>query len=196
MDNCHDTKNSRYYQLKTMEFNFFKNSKDYKILMLGDSITDYGSWSSLLQRDDVLNQGISGDTTRGVLERLHYINPSIKTVFLMIGINDLIAGRDVSYIFKNYQKIVDYLQQQGFKVYIQSTLYTGKRFAEKYNDQVSKLNSLLINYCKEKGITFLDINQVLAENKVMKPIYSDDDLHINKEAYTAWSKIVKRYLDN
>ncbi len=162
--------------------------------MLGDSITDYGSWDTLFQRDDILNHGIIGDTTQGVLNRLQYINNTVEKAFIMIGINDIIVDKKVPYIFQNYKKIIQHLQKQGYKVYVQSTLYTGKSIADNYNDKVTQLNSLLIKYCKEKNIDFIDINQVLSTNHVMKDIYSRDDLHINPEGYQAWTKIIKPYL--
>ncbi len=180
--------------MKTTQFKLFKNLGEYKILMLGDSLTDYGSWSKLLQRDDIQNHGISGDTTKGVLERLQYINRDIKKIFIMIGINDILVGKKIPYIFQNYKKIIDNLQQREFKIYIQSTLYTGKSVANNYNDKVFSLNNLLIKYCKEKNIDFIDINQELSTNNIMKDIYSNDDLHINESGYKAWSKALKPYL--
>lgn len=41
-----------------------------KIVFIGDSITDGGEWNELLGRNDVVNRGIIGDTTNGVLNRL------------------------------------------------------------------------------------------------------------------------------
>ncbi len=63
--------------------------------MLGDSITDYGSWDTLFQRDDILNHGIIGDTTQGVLNRLQYINNTVEKAFIMIGVNLKKARREL-----------------------------------------------------------------------------------------------------
>ena len=61
-------------------------------------------WDELLNNDTIQNRGISGDTTDGVLDRLNSINKNIKQVFIMIGVNDIMRGRDLDVIFANYLK--------------------------------------------------------------------------------------------
>src|SRR5512139_2187826 len=64
------------------------------IVLLGDSLTERGEWRELLERNDVYNRGISGDTASGVLGRLDaVVRARPRAVAIMIGINDLEAGR-------------------------------------------------------------------------------------------------------
>jgi hypothetical protein len=41
-----------------------------KVIMLGNSITEGGNWKKLLKDSTVINRGISGDVTFGVINRL------------------------------------------------------------------------------------------------------------------------------
>jgi hypothetical protein len=42
-----------------------------KIIMLGNSITEGGDWKKLLKDSTIINRGIGGDVTFGVLNRIH-----------------------------------------------------------------------------------------------------------------------------
>ena len=71
---------------------FKKQPLDFgDIVFLGNSITAGGKdWSERLNEPNIKNRGIGGDVTEGVLARLDeliYFKP--RTVFLLIGINDL-----------------------------------------------------------------------------------------------------------
>src|SRR5688572_15846507 len=41
-----------------------------KIIFLGNSITEFGNWKKLLNDSSIINRGIAGDNTFGVLARL------------------------------------------------------------------------------------------------------------------------------
>jgi lysophospholipase L1-like esterase len=83
----------KFYQ-RTIE-NVFTHlnavAKPGSIVFLGDSITDFFRVNEFFPGVYVINRGISGDTTDGVLNRLaesvYELSPS--KIFLMIGTNDL-----------------------------------------------------------------------------------------------------------
>src|SRR5689334_13421403 len=65
-----------------------------RIIFLGNSITQLGDWKKLLNDTTVINRGIAGDITFGVLKRLDdVIRRHPSKIFLLIGINDI--GRDI-----------------------------------------------------------------------------------------------------
>lgn len=79
------------------------DQKRMKIVCLGDSLTfGYGispeeNWISLLNqknKHEFINKGINGDTSGGMLSRFYQDVVSLKpnNVFIMGGVNDLIAG--------------------------------------------------------------------------------------------------------
>lgn len=114
---------SPYYYEKTSQFDLlYKSEKTYNFVMIGDSITDHGEWNELTKRDDIINRGIGGDNTYGVLKRLDNLNPALKKAFIMIGVNDVPILK-VNVAYDNYIKIIDLLIEKNIEPIIQSTLY-------------------------------------------------------------------------
>lgn len=182
-----------YYKHRKSQFEMLKNSDKYETMMLGDSITDEGLWDELLENNKVQNRGISGDTTSGVLDRLDSINKSIKQVFIMIGVNDIMRGKEVDEIYTNYLKIIKTFKDKNIKVYIQSTLFIGEKRMENFNPKVEELNKRLEKYANENKITFINLNPIFAPQKVLKKEFTSDDLHLNGSAYKLWANEIKKY---
>ena len=85
-----------------------------KVVFLGNSITQGAkSWNKRFNLRNLVNRGISGDITEGVLSRLneiYYYEP--LAVFLLIGINDIFNADssnwdkiDSDYVAKNILRI-------------------------------------------------------------------------------------------
>lgn len=122
-----------------------------KIIFLGNSITEMGDWKKVLNDSTVINRGIGGDITFGLLNRLKDItNRKPSKIFLLIGINDI--GKDIpeTVIMDNYLKIIKELHGKcpQTKIFVQSVLPvnpTMPHFPQHYNkeDNVLKLNKML-----------------------------------------------------
>lgn len=164
--------------------------------MFGDSITEYGNWDQLLATINVTNRGIAGDTTTNLLVRFdRSIDKDTDIVFLMAGINDLIQKVSIQRVLNNYINILEKLQALNIKPIVQSTLFVGEEFHNFYpnvNKNVEELNTKLLNYCNENKIIWLDINSVLAPNKILETQYTNDSVHINKKAYIEWAEYIKQ----
>jgi len=173
---------------------------DYKgkaeIVMFGNSITARGNWNVLLNRNDIKNSGIDGFTTSHfvLLIKSHVVAYKPKICFLEGGINDIMVGIPVSRIKSNYISLVDGLTKNNITPIVQSTLYQENNPQSKI--QVDSLNNFLARYCKTNGITYLDINSKLSTKNGLKPEYSLDGTHINKEAYKVWAKEINEILKN
>ena len=65
-------------------------AKKNGVVFVGSSIVEEGPWTLLFPGETIINRGISGDTTSGVLDRLdEIIALEPEKVFLYIGGNDL-----------------------------------------------------------------------------------------------------------
>ena len=162
--------------------------------MVGDSITQDGSWHKLLMGYDIVNKGIAGDTSSGLLNRIDRLPHSIEKAFIMIGINDLIWNKTIDHIFNNYIQILDRLKSKSITPVVQSTLYAGRESANGYNDYVEVLNSKLREYCKEENIQFIDLNDILSPYGQLDDRYTIDGIHLKDEAYIVWAEGIKSYL--
>ena len=183
-----------YYKHRKSQFEQLMNNERYETMMLGDSITDEGQWDELLDNTKVQNRGISGDTTDGVLDRLNSISKGIKQVFIMIGVNDIMRGKEVDEVYANYLKIIQTFKDKNIKVYIQSTLYIGESRKANFNPKIEELDARLEKYASENQITFINLNPILAPQKVLKKEFTSDDLHLNGTAYKLWTEQIRKYL--
>jgi len=191
-----------YYQRATL---FEKmTTKNNGIIFIGDSITDGGEWCTLFNNSSILNFGISGDGTEGVLARIDVaarLTP--KKIFIMIGINDLAKGMSPDTIAKNIEKITDALKVRSprTKVYLQSVLPVNASF-KMFDGHVSKskeiiaLNTLIKTICEEKGYTFIDLYSSFkqSDSELMNPKYTNDGLHLLGDGYLLWSSLIKHHL--
>ena len=182
-----------YYKHRKSQFEQLMNNERYETMMLGDSITDEGQWDELLDNTKVQNRGISGDTTDGVLDRLNSISKGIKQVFIMIGVNDIMRGKEVDEVYANYLKIIQTFKDKNIKVYIQSTLYIGESRKANFNPKIEELDARLEKYASENQITFINLNPILAPQKVLKKEFTSDDLHLNGTAYKLWREQIRKY---
>ena len=183
-----------YYKHRKSQFEQLMNNERYETMMLGDSITDEGQWDELLDNTKVQNRGISGDTTDGVLDRLNSISKGIKQVFIMIGVNDIMRGKEVDEVYANYLKIIQTFKDKNIKVYIQSTLYIGESRKANFNPKIEELDARLEKYASENQITFINLNPIFAPQKVLKKEFTSDDLHLNGTAYKLWTEQIRKYL--
>ncbi|WP_429086593.1 GDSL-type esterase/lipase family protein [Aeromonas allosaccharophila] len=161
-----------------------------KVVMFGDSITEGVDWNEILQDNIIVNRGISGDTTSGLLKRIHQviaISPSI--VFIMIGVNDFGCRVNVEIVFENYKKIIEILRGKGIVVVVQSTIYSSEKY-KVVNNNIRNLNDKLAEFCQSSNIKYLNLNSVLASNKGLKEIYTYDGIHLSAAGYLVWKDII------
>lgn len=168
---------------------------DYDAVFIGDSLIDTAEWDDLFPSFKIANRGVGGDRTDGVLKRLDSIySTSASRAFIMIGINDFGARKSVDEVFNNYKLIAKKLTEHGMKVYIQSTIYAGKKYKHT-NPKITELNERLKLFATDKdSIEYIDLNASLAQDFILRPEYSVDDIHINGSGYAVWREIIKPYL--
>ncbi len=178
---------SRYMQV-TDSHRHFANEAD--VVMFGDSITEWGPWSEMFPSAQLVNRGLAGDTTKGMLRRIETtLQVKPNRVFVMAGINDLAQGFRVEDIFNRYLEMLDIWQQNNIEVVVQSTLFVGPRLAS-LNSMVFELNTLLKKVSKERGIQYVDVAEVLCPDQTLPLKYSCDDLHLNAAAYQKWQDTI------
>ena len=172
-----------------------------KIIFLGNSITEMGNWKKVLNDTTVINRGIGGDNTFGVLKRLKDITDRQPSkVFILIGINDI--GKDIPevVIMDNYLKIVREIHAKcpQTKIYVQSVLpvnSTHPHFPQHYDkeEHVLALNKLLKANAGAGNYTFVDIFHLFVDaDQRLDNRYTIDGLHLKAEAYVIWVDYLKK----
>ncbi|MEZ9679938.1 SGNH/GDSL hydrolase family protein [Vibrio splendidus] len=179
---------SRYIMTSDNHRHFSPNAD---LVMFGDSITEWAPWADIFRDVSMVNRGLAGDTTTGMLRRIDTtLNVKPKLVCFMAGVNDLAQGYDVEYIYQNYIDMLKVWQENDIRILVQSTLYVGSKL-QGLNPSVELLNSKISEYCSQQGIAFLDVNSVLSPNQLLLNEYSCDDLHLNAKAYQVWAEVLQ-----
>jgi len=164
--------------------------KHYKIVMFGDSLTFMGDWPGLLEKRSVKVSGNPGFTTSHFLfivkEQVLKFSPD--TCYIQGGINDIGVGIPLLRTIKNYNTLIDTLEDHKIIPIIQSTLLTTD---VDRNRAVDSLNNNLVNICLKKGIRYINLNTSMSVNGKLKKELSLDGTHINKEGYEIWAKAIK-----
>ncbi|MEA5572039.1 GDSL-type esterase/lipase family protein [Calothrix sp. UHCC 0171] len=173
------------------------------IIFLGDSITDEGEWSELLLsshiKSNILNRGISGDTTERILGRIDtIIAAQPQQIYLMVGINDFVMiHKSVGATINTYRQILTKIQNSipTTQVFIQSILPVNNHISLYWEDnqKIVNLNSQLQELAAEFKYEYIDIHSCLTDSELqLDATYTSDGLHLNGKAYLIWSEIIKR----
>ena len=199
----------------------FKNNPigQNKIVFLGNSITEGGGdWNAKFGVKNIVNRGIGGDITEGVLNRLDeiiYYKPI--AVFLLIGINDIfnadIPDREKitpAYVSENILKIADQIADQSpsIKIFIQTILPVNHEIYTEINGifpdhavplpvQINQINSLIKNNDLGNKYTIIDLHSAFVdEHGLMNGAYSTDGVHLNDAGYQVWVEYVGKYVQS
>lgn len=179
------------------------------IVFLGDSLTEFYQVQEFFHNRHVYNRGIASDTTEGVLRRLeeNVISLAPRKVFLQIGTNDFHHRRAVDYIVTNIKRIIATLRERlpEAEIYLISLYpvnpkisFSGKMITfPRKNKKIDRINALLSEYAGASGITYIDINGALKNDKgLLKPEYTIDGLHLTNEGYLLVTDILKKYIED
>ena len=214
----HTTDQKQFYFKRCAEFDKAQIGYD-KIVFLGDSITEGGGdWNRYLGTNNVVNRGISGDTTLGVLARLHEIwfyKPI--SLFLLIGINDIFNSDSPNRnnitplsVSNNIIAIADLIYERSPKtqVYVQTTLPINNKLYKKLSgtfpfhemplpDQINQINTRLKKNESQKHYTVIDLHDIFLDSDgSLSKKYTSDGVHLNEEGYHKWSNFIKNYISS
>lgn len=191
--------NGHYLQ----RLDFFKKMPNQKneIVFLGNSITEGGKWQELIPKKNVVNRGISGDVTFGVVARMDEVLASKPArIFILIGINDMKRGTPQNVILDNYKRIIAKIKEASpaTKVYMQSILPINKKMLPASYEKLSNANILEFNlklksFCEVQGLNYINLHEVFegADGELKKEL-SIDGLHLKSAAYILWAGYLKK----
>ena len=182
---------------------------DNNYLFLGDSITEQYDLKEYYEDYPVVNSGVSGDYTSSIVKdmkkRVYDYNPS--KVFLLIGINDLRNGKDISEIVSNTKEIIELIKENRpySEIYLESIYPINKTDDDKISDSVRdiefdnekiiEVNDLLKDLAKDEKITYVDLyNKLIDDDGNLNISYTKDGLHISSEGYECITKELMKYI--
>ena len=174
-----------------------------KIVAFGDSLTaGYGleiseSYPSLLQKRldadgyqyEVINAGVSGDTTAGGLRRIDWaLEGDVKIVILELGANDILRGQPISEMKKNLTQIIERAKARGATVLLAGMLAPTNAGAE-YRKEAEEAYKDLAREHQLSLIPFF-LDRVAA----IESLNLTDGVHPNVEGTKIVAETVYQYL--
>ena len=167
----------------------------HRVVFIGDSITE--GWKSLdpdFFHDDVLDRGISGQTTAQMLVRMRAdvldLHPAV--VQIMAGTND-IAGNtgptSLAIIQGNIASLAEQARSHGARVIIAS-IPPAARFpwspAMQPVPAIKAMNDWLHDYAAREHFVYADYHAALDDGQGgIRPACSEDGVHPNAAGYAA-----------
>ena len=175
-------------------------------VLAGDSLSMWFPTKLLPVDRFWLNQGISGETSVGLLKRLQLFDRTVPdTVFVMIGINDLLRGASDEGIVDNQRQIIRDLRWAHPKaqVVVQSILpHSGEqatwenrdRLLAIPNSRIRAINRRLKEIASSENVLYLDLYPLFADaDGNLLTELSTDGLHLNNQGYLVWRSALQMF---
>jgi lysophospholipase L1-like esterase len=182
--------------------------KNARVVFFGDSITDFWRLNEYFPGRDFINRGISGQITSEMLGRVKadVIDLHPQAVLLLAGTNDLARGISLTDIENNYLMITDLASFYKVKVIFASVTPVSDYHKDqnpsygRTNDRppvyIAALNQWIQELCKQRGYTYLNYFDALADNAgLLKADLSDDGLHPNAQGYRLMAPVALTAID-
>lgn len=159
-------------------------------ILIGDSLSMWFPASGLPGGQLWLNQGISGENSGQILNRLSALNVTRPdTIYVMAGTNDLRQGVSDQVILENIREIVRQLRQNHpqSQIVMQSILPTRLGATKSDTARISNLNKQIAAIAQQAGAGYLNLNALFADNQgQMRQNLTTDGIHLSRRGYEVW----------
>lgn len=161
------------------------------LIFLGDSLTMRHNWSSF----KASNMGIDGDTTNGILLRLHQTKEA-KHVVLMIGVNDILNMTPLKKIQDNYTKILNNFSPKQEVTILSLLPVVDMKGTKSINQDIKTMNKWLKIQADKNSNDYIDLypHFLDAHKRGLKNDFTTDGIHLTTKAYKMWEKVLKERL--
>jgi lysophospholipase L1-like esterase len=167
-------------------------------ILVGDSLSMWFPSSGLPGGQLWLNQGISGENSSQILNRLEALSVTRPdTIYVMAGTNDLRQGVSDEVILDNIRQIVSQLRQNHpqAQIVVESILPTrlsavttdSEVVARFRASRISNLNQQIAAIAKQAGAGYLNLNALFADSQgLLRPDLTTDGIHLSRRGYEVW----------
>ena len=156
------------------------------VAFLGNGLTASGNWAEWLPKYDVINLGVSGNTTADLLTGLDAVVAlSPDVVVVEVGTNDIGDRKTDEHVVRNVEMTLCILRRQlpQAGILVQSVLPRGRDFTK----TICSVNRHLRQFAPTQRAQYLDLWPALAgQDGELIPAFAVDSLHLTPEGYNAW----------
>jgi lysophospholipase L1-like esterase len=165
------------------------------LLMLGDSLVEWGDWETLLPDLRVINRGKAGELCEGLSARLFdelEQAPEPDFILLMSGANNLLSGSpQFTAMFQTMLPRLRLLCDTS-TVFVCSILPMTMPGLTK--ESIAAVNQELRDAAERSGCRFLDMTAPFAEQclAITRPCFLSDGVHLSTLGYQVWAKEIRK----
>ena len=171
------------------------------LMFIGDSLTagfqlgEKDAYPAIIQHQvgtqniQIINAGVSGDTTFSVLDRLDItLSNTPNIVFLCIGANDGLRGIPPTITKNNLTNIIKQLKERNISVVL-SGISLPKNYSQTY---IQSFEQTFMDVAKKENIPFMPF--LLKDVAGIPTLNLNDRIHPNKEGHKIIAKNVLKFL--
>jgi lysophospholipase L1-like esterase len=159
-------------------------------VLLGDSLAEQFPVEQLSRDRFWLNQGIAGDSTADILQRLDSFDKTRPdAIYITAGISDLRKGASNDDVLSNIQEMIRRLRvsHPGAQIYIHAILPT--RLEAISVNRIRRLNYNISLLAEQEGARFVNLQPAFADPEGrLQAQLTTDGLHLNRRGYQVWQK--------
>ncbi|MBC5793642.1 G-D-S-L family lipolytic protein [Sphaerospermopsis sp. LEGE 00249] len=163
-------------------------------ILVGDSLSMWFPKEKLPAGKLWLNQGISGDSSAGVLRRLSAFSQTRpEVIYMMVGINDLLKGASEQTILLNHRRIIRSLRQTHPKSQIMVQSILPIRRPQIANSRIRHINAQIALIARQEGANYLNIHNWFTDfDGSLRPELTTDGLHLSPAGYSVWQSALQK----
>jgi acyl-CoA thioesterase-1 len=180
------------------------SAKGQRIVFMGDSITDAWRLNEYFPGRELVNRGISGQSTNHLLGRFHQdvLSLAPRGVVILAGTNDISGSISLNQIEENLTMMGDLARAYGIKVAMASLLPvsdyhkdvdpSNERTVMRPLANIQALNRWIEGHCKSEGFVYVNYYAVVVDSTgQLQGDLSDDGLHPNAKGYRVMSPVAE-----
>ena len=167
------------------------------LLMLGDSLVEWGDWETLLPDMQVINRGIAGEHTEELSARLVRELETVQEpdyILIMSGTNNLLMGS--LYFSSIFAGMLPRLVSLCPDSTITVNSIMPMRVHGVPEETISSVNRELRNIAEQNNCSFLDMTEPFTEQclPITKPCFMNDGVHLATRGYQVWAGEIRQHL--
>jgi lysophospholipase L1-like esterase len=138
---------------------------------------------------------LPGETTASLYNTITSVNlAAIKTIFIMVGTNDIARNVSANHSYMNIISIIRYLEDFKLDVYFISVINAS--IWKRSNSRIDEFNIEVINITNEYNLNFLSVDKYFIENGNIDNKYFVDGLHLSETGNNKFCSVIKRVINN
>ncbi|MGH9134104.1 MAG: GDSL-type esterase/lipase family protein [Ilumatobacteraceae bacterium] len=163
------------------------------IVMLGDSITDEGDWSSLLPGHPIVNRGYSGSTSAELVPIAAEVAKARPlAVLILTGTNDIRDTRPAAWTAEHLASIIDHFERHAPETTVVVQTILPRADAP---DAVRLANDAIRQVASERHVHVLDLHRSFDDGAGgLRTADTTDGVHLSEAGYRRWASLVEGML--